>query len=155
MTVQFPTRPDAAATAPTPRRDIPDVPAEARFVGCPDCDGAIFNLPHKRRGHLAWHDDRAKELADLREQLTEAIGELQAARQELADAKRELEQAAAGSTADPVPLLGEWPEEELAGRGADGSRLVDPELAEDEIPDSEVLDEDDLGPAPTAPARGW
>jgi hypothetical protein len=115
----------------------------ATLVKCPDCLAAVFNLRHQRQAHLKWHDDLDADVADAQnaahaaqtaaESAERALGE---ARREIAELRRELSEAT-GSTTPLTPLVGDWPEDELAEHeAAHGSAAPVYSPPDDDDPDA-------------------
>lgn len=120
----------------------------ATFVRCPDCSAAVFNLRHQRQKHLAWHDEQAtllRTLADLLGAHGEQLGDLR------------------GRLTDdgPVPLVADWPADELADRRALAAAPTDADAHEGEPAESAADTLDPYGdddpfddePAPTPQRR--
>lgn len=144
---------------PAPR-DIEGTNPEATFVKCPDCLAAIFNLRHQRQAHLRWHDDLDADVASAQEAAQRAQEAAERAERTLGEARRELadlraEIAAQGPTAAVVPLVGEWPADEIAEHEAARTAPTDeptaaasaagiPLTAVEDIEDDDDLDAIDL-----------
>lgn len=100
-------------------RDIEGVDPSSTFVRCPDCDGAVYNIGPQRRRHLGWHDELDADIASAQEAAQKAEAAAEAAKAALESALREVEALRTiigDRPAQAIPLIGEWPAAELAGR---------------------------------------
>lgn len=136
---------DRTDTAPLASpRDIEGNPSST-FVRCPDCNAAVFNLRNQRQAHLQWHDDLDADVASAQEAAQAAAAAADAAEQALGAAREELGEALRrdlGERPAAVPLIGDWPADEIATRVAGPTPTV-PDATEGEPAETGADDLDD------------